>query len=149
MILCVGCRSSRTGFSKTDAESYSSLARLELRDIDKSSLFDFSYIKTDTLRIHIIEYYMPAEGDTSSRGPVKSETDIWYGAVTTVDSSKIEKETINEINETNEQTSSSLQEETRTETKITPWYSEWQFKLILVIVVIILVYLLLRKLGFF
>ncbi|HCC51116.1 MAG TPA: hypothetical protein DEQ30_02930 [Porphyromonadaceae bacterium] len=149
MILCVGCRSSRTGFSKTDAESYSSLSDVEIRDIDRSSLFDFSYLKSDTLRIHIIEYYMPREGDTSSRGPVKSETEIWYGTVTAADSSKVEKEIICEITETNEQTSSFLQEETQTETKITPWYSEWQFKLIVVIVVIILVYLLLRKLGFF
>jgi hypothetical protein len=149
MILCVGCRSSRTGFSKTGAESYSNLARIEVRDTDKSSLFDFSYIKSDTLRIHIIEYYRPAKGDTSSHGPVKSETDIRYGSVTATDSSGVVKEAVSEISETNENTSASLQEETRTETKVTPWYSEWQFKLTLVIVVIILIYLLLRKLGFF
>jgi hypothetical protein len=149
MTLCVGCRSSRTGFSKTDAESYSGLSRLEFRDIDKSSLFDFSYIKSDTLRVQIIEYYRPAEGDTSSRGPVRSETDIRYRAVTTADSSKVEKETVNEITETSEITSSSVRNETLTETKFTPWYSEWSFKLVLIIVVIIMAYLLLAKLGFF
>ena len=149
MTLCVGCRSSRTGFSKTNIDTHTSLSRLEVRDIDRTSLIDFTYLKTDSLRIHIIEYYPPAPEDTSLHGPVKSETDIYYGSMTDIDSSTVVNEKIEETVEEDKDTNISHQEEIRTEVKQIPFYSEWQFKVILILVILVIIYFVLRRIGIF
>jgi hypothetical protein len=147
--LCAGCRSSYTGLSKTSLNSHSELAGLETRDISRSSLFDFSCIKTDSLHIHITEYYLPAEGDTAARGPVKSDTDIVYGAEITAGSSGVTNENIKELTESDEKTDTSLTEESRTETGITPWYADWKFSLICITVIIVVIYFALRRMHVF
>jgi hypothetical protein len=143
--LCVGCRSSRTGSAKTALNSHSERSQFNISDTYRSSLFDFSYIKTDPLRIHITEYFPPAAGDTASRGPVKSEADIAYGGAVTADSSVITGEHIRQLDGSDEDTVTSLTEESRKETAITPWYADWQFILASVAAVAIIAYIILRR----
>jgi len=138
--LCVNCRSSRTGVFKKNQEVYTNNSEIEFSDIDRYSRINHMSIKSDTLRISIVEYYIPAN-DTSIRGPVKSEKQIWYKAVSTSDSSSVEKEVIIEKAEKKENEVSVLHEEKIN--KVSPWFMNW--KLYLALIVFVVLYLLFRK----
>ena len=143
MTLCAGCRSPRTGISST--QSSAGIHRLDLRDLQKTSTVDFSFLKNDSLRIRITEYYLPLS-DTALRGPVKAEIEIRHGVVTKVDSLSVIIETVEEKSEITENTAT----ETFDEVKIrgSPWYVSWQMKVMTGIIAVILIYFILRRAKF-
>ena len=143
MILCAGCRCLRTGISST--QSITDLYRLYLSDFQKTQTVDFSFLKNDSLRIRITEYYLPSS-DTALRGPVKAEIEIQYGVVTKIDSSSVITENVEELSEIIE----NIATETHDEVKIrgSPFYASWQVKVVIGIIAVIVIYYLLRRAKF-
>ena len=140
IILCTGCRSTRTGI-KSDYQSNTETYRLDLLDLEKTSLFDLSSVTRDSIHLRITEYYRPPSGDTAARGPVKAEIEIIRGVVTKVDSSAFIIENLKEQTETDEHIATSQHEEIKI--RADPWFLSW--KVILAVSVIVIIYLLLRK----
>jgi len=142
MFLCVSCRSIHTGVTrdyKTDTETQ----RLDLRDLEKTSLLDLSSIRQDSIHLRITEYYRPVTGDTATRGPVKAEIEIIRGVVTKVDSSATIIENIKELSMTEETVSIEQHEEIKTRSE--PWYLSWKVILAASVILLIILVYLIRK----
>jgi hypothetical protein len=140
--LCVGCRSSRTGLTAASGGTREVKTNITGRTVDKSSLYGFSFLRTDSLHIKITEYYPPEPGDTACAGPVKSETTLRSGAVSAGNSSAAEAGHTEETVTAAEETDISHHEESRTAvSKTVPW----QLILVAVAAVAIIVYIILRR----
>lgn len=144
-VLCVSCRSSRTGTLST-AENIRT-ARIEgyERLTDREELMQMLSIHRDSLYIRITEYYPPESGDTVAHGPIRSETEIHYSSTDTTKKIVSTVEAIQERDSIAEK--QEVDKSTHQETKVTtrPWFDNWQFYLIGAAVIIIIVMLIIRR----
>ena len=144
-VLCVSCRSSRTGaLSVKENISTVSLQGYE-RTIDREELINTLSIKRDSLHIRIIEYYPIEKGDTAAHGSIRSETEIRYSATDTTTKIIASNESIHETDSTTvkQETNKSTHQETKTSSR--PWFDSWEFYLTAAIVIIIIVYIIIRR----
>ena len=121
--LCAGCRSSRTSTFSSNNNTYKIIRSEQHAATTAWKWEDMLQIKQDSLRIHIIEYYPST--DTSMRGSVKSETEIYYAAATKSVQATITKDTTTlSTNTIEEVTTSSV--ESCTEKQETKQTSGWK-----------------------
>lgn len=144
-VLCVSCRSSRTGTLSTTENIHT--ARLEVyeRLTDRDELLQMLSIKRDSLYIRIIEYYPVEKGDTATHGSVRSETEIHYSAIDSTSKTVKTNEHIQESDSVSvkQDVDKSLNQETTI--TVRPWFDNWQFYLAGAVVILIIVLILIRR----
>lgn len=144
--LCVGCRSSRTGFLQTSAAVQTRNAEHAERQTDLSVRQDISHLRSDSLSMTIIRYYPPPPGDTTAiAGPIRSATTIRYGSSVLSDTTATVILRATEAETTLADTALSLRQESKTVSKTVPWYSTWPAILASVIALAIITYFIIRR----
>lgn len=122
ILLCAGCRSSRTGSSHTTTES--------------DELFQFRHDSTNftekfarylqeqesNLAIRVVKYYKPAPDDTASHGAIESITDIDFTSKSNSDSAFTEKSLTAITDTTSTQSKQKEEVKTTLSVKSLPWY---------------------------
>lgn len=140
LLLIVGCRSSRSGTSRSDIKTD------HLKETRKDSI-DFNakfarYLREQEsdLSVRIVEYFPPEPGDTASHGPVKSVTDIGLSSKSKSDSTINQKQFIASSDTTSEQSHEIVKAETTYQVKAQPWYEPFIPYLVLILLVTIIYY---------
>lgn len=140
LLLVVGCRSSRSGTSRSDIET-DHLKETRRDSIDFNAKFArYLHEQESNLAVRIVEYFPPEPGDTASHGPVKSVTDIGLFSKSKSDSTINQKQITASSDTTSEQSHEMVEAETTYQVKSPPWYEPFIPYLVLTLLATIIYY---------
>lgn len=140
LLLVVGCRSSRSGISRSDIET-DHLKETRKDSIDFNAKFArYLHEQESDLAVRIVEYFPPEPGDTASHGPVKSVTNIGLSSKIKSDSTVNQKQFTASSDTTSEQSHEMVETETAYQVKSQPWYEPFIPYLVLALLTTIIYY---------
>jgi hypothetical protein len=145
-LLCVGCRSSRTGTFSASTDTHQYAQTLETHRIDLSSLFDLSLSRSDSFYLRIVKYYPPAPGDTSGRGPLESVTDVVYNAAETSHAETYVYQLTADSLAAVQQGAVRMNETARTTVTHQPFYASWRVLAAAAVILAVIIYIVLKRL---
>ena len=138
--LIVGCRSSRSGTSHSEAET-NYLKETRRDSIDYRKMFARYLAEQESrLRARVIEFYPPELGDTTNHGAVKSVTNFDFSFKSKSDSIIEEKQLTYHSDTTSMMGHQQKKEDTTYQIKQFPWYQPFLPYFIVAILALILYY---------
>lgn len=122
ILLCAGCRSSRTSSSHTTTESDELFQSRHDSTNFTEKFARYLQEQESNLAIRVVKYYKPTLGDTAAHGAIESVTDLGFTSKSNSDSAINEKSLTATSDTTSNQ--SKKKEEVKTTLDITPvpWY---------------------------
>lgn len=122
ILLCAGCRSSRTGSSHTTTESDELFQSRHDSTNFTEKFARYLQEQESNLTLRVVKYYPPAPDDTASHGAIESITDLDFTSKSNSDSAITEKSLTAITDTTSTQSKQKEEVKTTLSVKSLPWY---------------------------